>query len=656
MDRKSIKTGLELLEKGLLAATFFLYPLLFSTLFPNAFATTKLVLLAVIFIALLLVKAAKIVNDRKLELYASPFNSPLFLFGVAYLVSVVVSSPNKIEALLDPSRGAVMVILLVMLQFLMPSNKAVALYSSLAALFVLLLTGIGSYFGMFKFLPASMSYINNKTFTPLGSTLDLALFAGYFVALALEALQRSKGAQDKVQKLLTNVTFVIALPVLVLSLFALFKDIKPVFLPFSISWQVAMEGLKDAKGALFGVGPANYLALFTIAKPFAYNTLQSLWSLNIEFSHSTLLQILSEVGVLGVAGLSFVFVHLVSHARKAKAWLSIGVLLFWTFFLPMSPTYFFLLFLAVYMVRETRKVRELDFHEVELVGYGLATVFVIVAGTASFFLFQAFAAEYLLSASSIAASNNQAQAVYDMQRQATVFNPYNERVRLTFSQTNMLLAQNIAQKKDLKDSDKQTVTTLIQQGINEAKALVALNPQKAIYWANLAEVYRVVLPLAQQADVWTVSSYQRAIALDKNNPTYYFNLGSVYYGLKNYTEAAKFFEQATSLKPDIANYHYNLAWDYFQLKQYPQAVNAMQNALQYIKPKTEDYTKAQKDLEQFKALLPKEEKTTDNGQQTTTEQTLTQPSPIPSISGEPIKLPTNSAPPAVPSVTATPNK
>ncbi|MFA6005796.1 MAG: tetratricopeptide repeat protein [Patescibacteria group bacterium] len=655
MDRKAIHGFLEVIEKVLLFATFFLYPLIFSTAFSNIFASTKLLLLIVVLLVLLAVKAAKIVINRKIELFSSSFDSPLFLLGVAYLVSVIISSPNKIEGLLDPTRGALMVVVFILLQLLLPSNKMLALYGSLSALFVLAVTAFGSFFGVFKFLPQSLSFVNNSMFTPIGSMLDLAFFAGYFLAVALETLRHLKSVQDKTQKVLVNVMFVLALPTILLALFIVVRTVKPVFLPYTFSWQVAVEGLKDVKNALFGVGPANYLSLFTIAKPYAYNTLQTLWSVNVEYSHSSLLQLITEVGVLGAGALALVFLPLLNAARKSKMWLPLLVIFVWTVFFPLSPTYFFLLFLMIYFVRESHKVRELDFKEVELIGYGLAGIIVLFVGGMGFLTYQVFASEYLLASSVYAASQNKAQDVYDLQRQASTVNPYNEKVRLTFSQTNMLLAQNVAQKKDLTDADKQTITTLIQQGISEAKSVVALNPQKAVYWANLAEVYRLVLSFAQQADVWTVSSYQRAIALDPKNPGYYFNLGAVYYSLKNYSAAATLFEQAATLKPDVANYFYNLAWAAYQIKDYSKAVNAMQNALQYIQAKSADYTKAQKELEEFKAMLPKEEETsTDTTTEGTGEQTLTSPSPIPTISGTPIKLPADSAPPAIPTATVTP--
>ena len=133
--------------------------------------------------------------------------------------------------------------------------------------------------------------------------------------------------------------------------------------------------------------------------------------------------------------------------------------------------------------------------------------------------------------------------------------------------------------------------------------------------------------------------------MDPRNPQYYFNLGSLYYGLKNYDEAVRFFGNAVSLKTDIPNYQYNLAWAYYQKQDYTQAVNAMQNALQFIPDKkSTDYKTAQKNLEEFQKMVKKTEPQNDQTAGNAEPETLIQPSPNPSTTPE-ILLPTQSAPP-----------
>ena len=186
----------------------------------------------------------------------------------------------------------------------------------------------------------------------------------------------------------------------------------------------------------------------------------------------------------------------------------------------------------------------------------------------------------------------------------------------------------------------------IQAAIEESKAPVALNGQKAENWVTLARIYRNILGVAQGADSWTVSSYQRAIVLDPQNPSYRIDLGGVLYGLKNYEEALKLFEQAVSIKPDLANAHYNLAWSSYQKQDYQRAAAEMQNVISLLDPKKQDadYKKAQQDLAEFKKMIPAaENQATQEAVQTPNE--LTIPTPAQEISPK-IELPNTASPEA----------
>ena len=143
--------------------------------------------------------------------------------------------------------------------------------------------------------------------------------------------------------------------------------------------------------------------------------------------------------------------------------------------------------------------------------------------------------------------------------------------------------------------------------------------------------------------MWTVSSYQRAIILDPQNPIYRLNLGGAYYNFKNYPEAIRLFEQAVALKPDWANAYYNLAWANFQNGSYDRAIQSMNNVLKLVdKNKSpDDYKKVLSELEEFKKKLPKE-----GDQTSSTPGELRLPEkPQPELSPK-VELPRNASPEA----------
>ena len=199
--------------------------------------------------------------------------------------------------------------------------------------------------------------------------------------------------------------------------------------------------------------------------------------------------------------------------------------------------------------------------------------------------------------------------IYDYQRLAIITNPNIDIYRVQFSRTNLMLANSLlAKSKELSDQDKQIATQAIKAAIEEAKAAVKLNDHKAANWAHLADVYRNLLKVAQNADVWSISAFQRAIILDPQNANYRLDLGGVYYLVKDYDQALRQLEQAIALKPDWPNAYYNLAWVYYQKKDYQKAVEQMNKVITLLDKNKDasDYQKAQKELEEFKLKLLEE--------------------------------------------------
>lgn len=235
----------------------------------------------------------------------------------------------------------------------------------------------------------------------------------------------------------------------------------------------------------------------------------------------------------------------------------------------------------------------------------ITTIFLFVLPT-GYFLGRSYIAEYYFKKSIDALVKNDAKGLYDNQRLAIKSNPYIERFRINFSQTNLLIANNLS-KKSQKPSpeDQEKIARLVQAAIAESKAVVTLNPQKASNWENMANVYKTILKTAKGADSWAISSYQRTINLDPQNPQYRLGLGGVYYSLDNFAEAIRQFEQAEVLKPGWPNAYFNLAWAYYKKGDSKKALKNMQTVISLLDPQKDkaDIDRAKKDLEQFRGSL-----------------------------------------------------
>src|SRR3990167_6591582 len=307
-----IKKTLERIESISQLAIVALFPLLFFPMFADVVGTAKLYFLGAATLLLLVLKTVKIVITKQVEWKTTGFETPLTLLAFAYILSVFISAPNKVMALTDPVRGALLPVLFVALYFLLPkNNKAGTLAAAYFSLFVTAVLTVLVYFNVFSFVPDSLGFLKIKSFTFVDSYVYLIFFAAFLGAILLPHVTESEeikemtaphgSAQLKKARstALDMVLFVVSVASSIFSAYVLFKDFRPQFISYSASWQTFVETLKNIIPALFGVGPGNYLAIFTIAKPASYNA-TLLWSANPDFGASGILHIATETGVFGL--------------------------------------------------------------------------------------------------------------------------------------------------------------------------------------------------------------------------------------------------------------------------------------------------------------------------------------------------------------------
>jgi tetratricopeptide (TPR) repeat protein len=223
-------------------------------------------------------------------------------------------------------------------------------------------------------------------------------------------------------------------------------------------------------------------------------------------------------------------------------------------------------------------------------------------------------------------ANTNGTLTYQHLQKAESLNPQIDLYRVDMAQTNFALANAIATnapKNDegqptLSDQDKQTIQTLLSQSVNEGRVAVALSPRSARNWEVLGSIYRNITGVAQNALAFSLDAYGRAIQRDPLNPALRVSVGGIYYSVKNYDLAIRFFSDAANLKPDYVNAYYNLS---IALRDKGDLENATLVAEQTVRllqenKNSEDYKTAVKLLDELKA------KST-TGQQASTCQTET---------------------------------
>lgn len=646
----------------------FLFPIFFLNITQEYYLTNKFYLMGFGSLVILSFVVIDFLIHKKLGWKKSAFDNIIFLFLFSNLITLILMVVNKVDSLLYPTMGLAMITILTVFYFVISNflhhkeRKGLLNILNLTNI-ILAILAIVFFFNPLKNvnLPVYLQFLKLQSFTPIGSQIDLMIYLGFFTVLFIGRLLSKTTVHNGEKKPMSKEAFnlvSIFLSVIALSLtgYSLYKS-GFTLPPFSVTWYAAIETLKDPLTMFFGVGQGNFINVFTQVKPIVYNQ-TAYWNVNFNQGSNFILQLWTELGLLGLfAFISMLFMIFKKALRNSKVdamekglYYACVYLILVFLLLPVSISAIFLLF--VIMTQFTEDEIDVDFHfdtnKVLPLYFASAVLAVASIGLVGFFMSKAYLAEYFYKKSLDGYVSNNVTDLYENQRMAVITNQYTEKYHLAFSQSNLLIANQLASKKEdqLTDADRQTITQAIQSAINEAKSAAAINPGKSSNWENLALVYRNILNVAQGADAWTISAYQRAIIADRNNPALTLNLGGVYFSLKNYDEAINLFKQSINLKPDWSNAHYNLAHAYFQKQEYQKAALEMQNTLTLLDPKSEDFKKAQQELDEFKKMVPVVEGENKTESQKIVPKELSLPSQSQATVSPKIQLPAEASPEA----------
>ena len=677
-------------EKYTIYVTIFLLPLVFLPSFFNPFLTTKITVLVLGVSIALILRLLRVGVSGTFEFNQGTFDFPIFFLIVAYVLSGWFASPNKPEAFFLPGSATIIIasgILYFLVNQMADDEKDKTIYAVIGSAFVVSIIYLLSLVGLFSSMQQLPSFMRVKNFTPQGALLPTSIFLLASLPYSIGLILRFKDYLYKV--ILGSATAIIAI-VLVITSFNMITD-RANFRVASLnsSLAVTFDSLKSS--ALLGVGPSNYVTAYTRFRPLSSNSAED-WASRYSHARNFYLTSITETGLLGTFAfilLIVVLARVVNTEIKSRENKRVPVLDFKTVsivllfivlavFPATSPELVVLMFVGLALVSKAKKFRLGVSALAQQVHLGdsktsrvpavvavtpiiVGIILLLIVGT------RALAAEKSYKSALDHLAANEGTLAYQTLQQAINISPSVDRYHATYSQINFLLAEAIARKDEVTDNDRNTITTLIQQAIREAKTTVALNPQRAGNWEILGNTYRNIMTLSKGADSFAIQSYSQAVVLDPINPNLRIELGGVWYAVKNYENAIDTFKLAVIAKPDHANARYNLAAAYRENNQIDRAIAELKVVLTLVDPNSEDYKTAQKELDD----LQSKQKTTDTTQSgenltppASNEQILTPPidlpegsepdiTPTPSASASPTASPSES-PSASPTPTATP--
>lgn len=633
----------KLISRGI-ALLVFLLPLFFLPLTPDFYYFNKLVLLLVGPVLLLVLwLISNLASKRRLPEVKGLFTKtdlPVLAFLGVHLLSTFLNS-HPMGAFYDNTG---MIIGLTILYFLVKLVKpAVGLLEKalLATASLLAITTFYQAVGLSKAL-APWVWMKEPGWTPAGTQLIVVSFFMVCLPLAVK-LFRAGSKQEDLGALTQAFHF---LPLIFIGVALLAAGLRllnnlPPLLPLLANWQIAMEGFKDPKVLLVGVGPGNFVNVFTQAKPL-YLNLTPVWNIIFTHGRSEYLHLLSTTGVVGLICFLWLILKAVGRSLSLKNFKPALLIILGLFiFLPGN----LLLWLVLYLFLASKKEEVVSFREdlmrarfpeitskiAHPLSYlGFAVLVVLLVGVI-YLPVRAWQAERLTFLSAQAAAENRGRETYLLQQEVIRLNPYLDVYHLNFANTCFLIANSLAGRTDLTDEERGLILPLIQQAIVEANNATALAPLRASNWQFRGNLYRQLVYLAQGAGDWTMATLQRALQLDPANPRLRVDYGSLFYIAKNYDVAIDQFRLAVQVKGDYANGWYNLSAAYRDDGKYVQAVLAMQQVLNFLPEDSPDRPRAQSELEELQKKVAE----------------MPEASPAPSKPQESLSLP--EAPPATPS-------
>jgi tetratricopeptide (TPR) repeat protein len=381
---------------------------------------------------------------------------------------------------------------------------------------------------------------------------------------------------------------------------------KEIQLPFATSWKVSASAFRDAP--FIGTGPSTYLFNFTAYKPLEFNQLD-FWNFSFDTAYNEFLQVLGTLGILGLVSVLLLCLIVLNSARKnmsldnAEANIEnshegvddnahvmlpalaisgvVAIILLAIHATTLVSTVATLFIFAAFMVAQKSvrsrvmklsmgiKASTSDNKQFDLFPVLIFIAFLIAAVPVLYKTFNTAMADYY-HRQALSQANQNGTKTYEFLQKAETLNPEIDLYRVDMAQTNFALANAIAAAKGpqqgqastsgtLTDQDRSTIQSLLSQSVNEGRAAVALSPRSSRNWEVLASIYRNITGVADNALVFSLDAYGRAIQRDPLNPALRVNVGGIYYSIKNYDLAIRFFSDAANLKPDYANAYYNLA-------------------------------------------------------------------------------------------------
>lgn len=617
----------------LLCAIAFLVPIFFLPFTFEVFEFNKQVLLYVLVLGAFIVWVTKIIAQRKFTFVRTMLDIPVLVFvGIYVLASIFsVDKISSILGLYGRFNGAMLAVLAYALLYFVITNNVKKMKTIKCIVFSLLASGgvvaVFSLLQIFSVFILPFDFSKVKSFNLIGGSLtSVSIFLALLIPIAVSLLLAAQKIYikallaaflgisfvllifidstaswiglaasmvvlfafilvrlEKVKSRLTSIIPVILVLAIVFLLIPTASIIKTgipaeVTLSHKLSWSIANNTIKEKP--LLGSGPDTFVYDFSKFKSQDFNN-SLLWSLRFDKSSSEVMQVLSELGILGAVAYIALFLMFLWGAVKIfskkeafevsnkvanevlkeasngvskgteaddskTSWLlGLGILSAWFALLVSNFLYFngtvlalcFWLFIALVMAMGVVKgeAKNISFSfesspRVSLISSFVLMAVVILSVALFYFIGRIYVADvYYKNAQVLAVKEDTLERAAENFSQAVSLNSYRDMYHLGLSGVSLKqVNRDVSKAQKEEDLDKQRIQALVSVALSEGKKATDLNSRNVADWEALALIYKNARLYAKGANDWVIKSLEKAIELEPTNPVLYTELGKAY--------------------------------------------------------------------------------------------------------------------------------
>lgn len=622
----------------------FFTPLFFLPFTADYFTFNKFYLVTFLASLSLLAWCVRNLTRGKLSFTASPSFFPLLLLVIAHIISSVWLSSTQHTSLFGQTTLFISFALIFITTTSTQKNQTLIdsiVYGFISSATILSLFSILQHFGIAQRI-FQWGALNDKFFSLTGGILPTLT---YVLPVAVATVGMSVVTKKWISKSILFAAIMIMIVAAVINISLLFpQDKQPVIalLPYTASWSITVDIMKNWRTALLGTGPETYLTTFTRLRPQYLNMDKTLWNLRFGESGSYLLTLITTTGILG--GLAFalallrpIFISL-KHKKQimeepTMVFLTIITVASFIVFLlfPAGITSVTLVFASLigltvaYKILGFKNVKDISFSlssttehtenyseittdaDLSLVKAFLPWVTTVLSVTLValywYFAIPAYQASVAIKQASDMVQSNTVGS-FMKQAEAVKLDKYNPNYQTILSQTYQSVAKYYLDKKDKTEEDKKNAIDSMQRAVDAGRSAALLDPYNVNSYENLAGIYQSFIGNADGAQDYAVSHLAQAVQLDPTNPRLRLQLGILFFNLGDSDQATRLISQAIELKGDWDIPFYNMASIYKSKKDYVRALQYMKAGFALTDPKSEDYTKVQEEIKSLEKLAP----------------------------------------------------